>query len=100
MDNDARLRITSPAALECRECHARYEVAPLTICEECFGPLEPAYDLRHVDGVDFRKQAEAGPDTLWRYESLLPGGRASSASISAAGSRRCVVRTVSPSDSG
>jgi threonine synthase len=74
MDERAKPRITSPAALECRECHARYEVAPLTICEECFGPLEPAYDLEHVDGVDFRKQAEAGPDTLWRYESLLPGG--------------------------
>ena len=74
MDEGAKLRITSPAALECRECHARYGVAPLTICEECFGPLEPAYDLQHVNGIDFRKQAEAGPDTLWRYESLLPGG--------------------------
>ncbi|MEX2101406.1 MAG: threonine synthase [Actinomycetota bacterium] len=66
--------ITTPAALACRECGARYPVAPLTICEECFGPLEPAYDLDAVDGVDFRKQAEAGPASLWRYESLLPGG--------------------------
>ena len=47
---------------------------PLTICEECFGPLEPAYDLQSVDGDGFRKHAEAGPATLWRYESLLPGG--------------------------
>jgi threonine synthase len=66
--------ITSPAALECRECHARYPVEPLTICEECFGPLEPAYDLEAVDGIAFRKQAETSPETLWRYESLLPGG--------------------------
>lgn len=66
--------ITSPQALECRECRARYPVEPLTICEECFGPLEPAYDLASVDGVDFRKHVEASPPTLWRYEMLLPGG--------------------------
>jgi threonine synthase len=66
--------ITSPAALQCRICGQQYPVEPLTICEECFGPLEPAYDLQSIDGVDFRKQAEAGPQTLWRYESLLPGG--------------------------
>jgi threonine synthase len=66
--------ITSPQALECRECHARYPVEALTICEECFGPLEPAYDLAAVDGVDFRKHVEAGPASLWRYEALLPGG--------------------------
>ncbi len=68
------MTITSPLALECRECHARYPVEPLTICEECFGPLEPAYDLEAIDGTQFRKQAEAGPPTLWRYEALLPGG--------------------------
>jgi threonine synthase len=66
--------ITSPIALECRECRARYPVEPLTICEECFGPLEPAYDLEAVDGIDFRKRVEAGPASLWRYEALLPGG--------------------------
>jgi threonine synthase len=69
-----RPSITSPTALQCRICGQQYPVEPLTICEECFGPLEPAYDLQSVDGMDFRKQAEAGPPTLWRYESLLPGG--------------------------
>ncbi|HET9724829.1 MAG TPA: threonine synthase [Actinomycetota bacterium] len=66
--------ITSPAALECRECATRYPVEARTICEECFGPLEPAYDLEHVDGMDFRMDVEAGPHSLWRYELLLPGG--------------------------
>ncbi|HET6713005.1 MAG TPA: threonine synthase [Actinomycetota bacterium] len=66
--------VTTPAALQCRICGQQYPVEPLTICEECFGPLEPSYDLQSVDGVDFRKQAEAGPQTLWRYEALLPGG--------------------------
>ncbi|MGH2590703.1 MAG: threonine synthase [Actinomycetota bacterium] len=66
--------MTNPLALECRECAKRYPVEPLTICEECFGPLEPAYDLAAIDGVDFRKHVEAGPPSLWRYEPLLPGG--------------------------
>jgi threonine synthase len=66
--------VSSPAALECRECGAAYPVEPLTICEECFGPLEPAYDLGAVDGIEFRKRVEAGPASLWRYEALLPGG--------------------------
>ena len=92
--------ITSPAALQCRICGQQYPVEALTICEECFGPLEPAYDLQSVDGVDFRKQTESGPQTLWRYESLLPGARASSGSISAPGSRRCDVPTTSPHRSG
>jgi threonine synthase len=66
--------ITNPAALECRECGARHPVEPLTICEECFGPLEPAYDVGGIDGLEFRKHVEAGPSSLWRYEALLPGG--------------------------
>jgi len=64
--------ITSPAALQCRICGQQYPVEPLTVCEECFGPLEPAYDLQSVDGMDFRKQAEAGPATLWRWAAFLP----------------------------
>ncbi len=68
------VKITSPQALQCRECGQQYAVEPLTICEECFGPLEPNYDLQSIDGEVFRKQAESGPRTLWRYESLLPGG--------------------------
>src|SRR4249920_2923864 len=67
-------KFTSPQALQCRECGQQYAVEPLTICEECFGPLEPTYDLQSIDGEVFRKQAESGPRTLWRYESLLPGG--------------------------
>ena len=92
--------IASPAALECRECGQRYPVEALTICEECFGPLEPAYDLEHVDGTDFRKQAEAGP----REPVALPAAparraRASTGWTWAPGSRRCGAPTTSPSGS-
>jgi threonine synthase len=66
--------ISSPASLECRECGRRYPVEPRTICDECFGPLEPSYGLDAIDGLEFRKFVEAGPQSLWRYELLLPGG--------------------------
>jgi len=69
-----RPSISSPAALQCRICGQQYPVEPLTICEECFGPLEPSYDLQSLDGDVFRKHVEQGPASLWRYESLLPGG--------------------------
>ena len=69
-----RPAISSPAALQCRICGQQYPVEPLTICEECFGPLEPSYDLQSLDGEVFRKHVEQGPASLWRYEALLPGG--------------------------
>ena len=64
----------NPQALECRECHKRYPVQPLSICEDCFGPLEPAYDIDALSADGFRKDVEAGPASLWRYQALLPGG--------------------------
>jgi threonine synthase len=66
--------VSSPAALQCRICGQQYPAEPLTICEECFGPLEPSYDLQSIDGAAFRAHVEAGPSSLWRYEQLLPGG--------------------------
>jgi threonine synthase len=61
--------------LVCRECAATYgftdATGPLHACEQCFGPLEIAYDddlLRQVS----RKSIEAGPTSLWRYAGLLP----------------------------
>jgi threonine synthase len=66
--------MNNPQGLECRECHKRYPVEALSICEECFGPLEPWYDLSAISGDGFRKEVEAGPASLWRYQPLLPGG--------------------------
>jgi threonine synthase len=73
----ATLRTTfGPASgLVCRECGATYgfvdEQGPLHACEQCFGPLEIAYDeavLRRVT----RESIAAGPKNLWRYAGLLP----------------------------
>jgi len=59
-------------ALKCRNCGKEYEVAPISICEECFGPLEVVYDLKKLGGKITRASIEKGPKTIWRYKELLP----------------------------
>ncbi|WP_306365819.1 threonine synthase [Nocardiopsis sp. CC223A] len=56
------------AALSCRECGERYDLAPRFACEFCFGPLEVAYDFGTVTRADI----ESGPANIWRYRHLLP----------------------------
>ncbi len=58
--------------LTCRECGAGYDPEPRSICDRCFGPLEPSYDLDAVRSNVSRDDIEAGPRSLWRYEPLLP----------------------------
>jgi threonine synthase len=55
-------------ALLCRECGSSYDLGPRYACEECFGPLEVAYDFRGVT----RESIESGPRSIWRYRNLLP----------------------------
>ncbi|MDQ1643318.1 MAG: threonine synthase [Actinomycetota bacterium] len=58
----------SASGLTCRECGARYPLAPEYACTECFGPLEVSYDF----GAVTRESIEAGPTNIWRYRDLLP----------------------------
>ncbi|MET9864842.1 pyridoxal-phosphate dependent enzyme, partial [Streptomyces sp. NPDC006386] len=60
------------AALSCRECGHRVPLGPVFACEECFGPLEIAYDFSAYDAEELRKRIEAGPANIWRYAPLLP----------------------------
>ncbi|NJQ16805.1 threonine synthase [Streptomyces bohaiensis] len=60
------------AALSCRECGQRYPLSPIFACNECFGPLEIAYDLPGGDPEALRSRIEAGPRSIWRYAPLLP----------------------------
>ncbi|WP_245657863.1 threonine synthase [Herbidospora mongoliensis] len=55
-------------ALSCRECGARYDLGPIFACQDCFGPLEVAYDF----GTVTREDIAAGPANIWRYRALLP----------------------------
>ncbi|MFA1551906.1 threonine synthase [Actinomadura chokoriensis] len=55
-------------ALVCRECGSTRDLGPFYACEECFGPLEIAYDFGGVT----RASIESGPRNIWRYRGLLP----------------------------
>jgi threonine synthase len=54
--------------LSCRECGQAYQLGATHVCAECFGPLEVAYDFPALT----RDAIEAGPQSIWRYASLLP----------------------------
>lgn len=58
--------------LVCRECGARFPAEARSSCEECFGPLEAAYDLESVRAEVTRHTIESDPPSLWRYWPLLP----------------------------
>ena len=61
--------------LQCKECKAEYPLEALYVCEQCFGPLEVAYDhSRLVDGGrdELRRRIQAGPQNIWRYADFLP----------------------------
>ncbi len=58
--------------LKCRECGAPYLVAPVAICEECFGPLEVDYDYDAIKSVLTRDEIARRPKNLWKFRELLP----------------------------
>lgn len=58
--------------LKCRECGKKYEIAPIYVCEFCFGPLEVDYDYDRIKQDISREIILSRPQTLWRYRELLP----------------------------
>jgi threonine synthase len=58
--------------LRCRECGKRYDNAPLSICDECFSPLEVVCDLDAAKKTFTREAIARGPSSMWRYQALLP----------------------------
>jgi len=61
--------------LKCKECGQDYAIAPLHVCETCFGPLEVNYDYVKIRAALSRAKIEARPHNLWRYRELLPVDR-------------------------
>ena len=66
--------MTTAYELRCRECGKGYGNQPLSICEECFSPLEVDVDLDYARGRFTREAIAAGPMNMWRYRALLPVG--------------------------
>ena len=50
--------------LRCRECGAESPVAPLHVCDVCFGPFEVVYDYAGMRGTLTRELIESRPRTL------------------------------------
>jgi threonine synthase len=62
----------TPTALRCKECEATYELGASYYCENCFGPLEVAYDLSRLDAAEAKRRIQAGSSGIWRYADFLP----------------------------
>jgi threonine synthase len=62
----------SVQALQCKECGQSYPLDARYVCEQCFGPLEVAYDLSDLDPDETRRRIQAGPHSIWRYADFLP----------------------------
>src|SRR6202047_3218685 len=56
----------------CRECGRNWGNQPRSICDECFSPLEVAYDYDAVRASFTREQISRRPPNMWRYAELLP----------------------------
>src|SRR5215212_2479859 len=59
-------------ALQCKECDSTYPLEARYVCEQCFGPLEVAYDHSGLDAAEAKRKVQAGPQTIWRYADFLP----------------------------
>jgi threonine synthase len=59
-------------ALSCKECDATYPLEARFVCEQCFGPLEVAYDFSALDPGEARRKIQAGSRGIWRYADFLP----------------------------
>jgi threonine synthase len=62
----------SVEALQCKECRRRYPLEARYACDDCFGPLEVAYDFSQLDPQTAKRRIQAGPQTIWRYADFLP----------------------------
>src|SRR5246500_3361159 len=58
--------------LRCRECGRTWGNHPRSICDDCFSPLEVAYDYDALRASITREQIVQRPPNMWRYSELLP----------------------------
>ena len=62
----------APTTLSCKECGQTYPLEARYVCEQCFGPLEVAYDHSGFDAHEAKRKIQAGPADIWRYADFLP----------------------------
>jgi threonine synthase len=59
-----------PRPQVCRACGTRHAPAPVAVCEECLGPLDPVLDPERR--LPTAAEIAARPRSLWRYREWLP----------------------------
>ena len=60
--------------LRCRECGKTWGNVPRSFCEDCFSPLEVAYDYDALKKIARRENLSSRSFNMWRYSELLPLG--------------------------
>ena len=55
-------------SLQCRECGRNYDSSFKYVCDDCFGPLDVAYDFPSLTRDTFAGREH----TYWRYFEMLP----------------------------
>ena len=58
--------------LRCRECQTRWGNQPISFCQNCFAPLEVAYDWNRIHKEISKDEIARRATNLWRYKELLP----------------------------
>jgi len=58
--------------LRCRECGKLWGNAPRSFCEECFSPLEVAYDYQALKSIAAKEKLNKRDFNMWRYAEFLP----------------------------
>ena len=59
-----------PRPQACRACGTVHDPAPVAVCEQCLGPLDPVLDPGRA--LPTREAIAARPRSLWRYREWLP----------------------------
>ncbi len=59
-------------SLKCKECGSPAELGANYVCEQCFGPLEVAYDFSGLEAAAVKRRIQAGSQGIWRYADFLP----------------------------
>jgi threonine synthase len=72
VEGDEKEDRMSIESLKCKECGATYELDASYFCENCFGPLEVAYDHSGLDAAEAKRRIQAGSQGIWRYADFLP----------------------------
>ena len=90
----------APSTLSCKECGTEYPLEARYVCEQCFGPLEVAYDHSGSTPAEAKRKIQAGPAghlALRRLPAVRRApARSAAARADAAGARRPARRAARP----